>query len=73
MQAITSEKLDNWFTYHAPDAEQQKKLIAIRTAAREFAGILVANTIPSADQSAAIRLLREAVMTANASIVLNGE
>lgn len=73
MQAITNQKLDNWFTYHAPNAEQQEKLVVIRTAAREFAQVLVDNTIPSADQSAAIRLLREAVMTANASIVLNGE
>ena len=35
-----------------------------------FAKIIVANTSPCADQSPALRKLREAVMTANASIAL---
>jgi hypothetical protein len=37
-----------------------------------YAGVLVANTPKCADQSAAIRLVREAVMTANAAIALKG-
>jgi len=34
--------------------------------------VLIDNTPTSADQTAAIRLLREAVMTANAAIALEG-
>jgi hypothetical protein len=46
---------------------------AIRVAARTFAGVLLRHTPVSADQSAALRKVREAVMTANASIALNGK
>jgi hypothetical protein len=65
---ITPEQLNDWFTYHSPSPEQQKHYVAIREAARHFAGVLVEHTPPSADQTAAIRLLRECVMTANAGI-----
>lgn len=70
---ITLEQLDNWFTYHAPTNDQQIRYVAIRDAARAFAGILIENTPPSADQTAAIRKLREAVMIANAAIACRGE
>jgi hypothetical protein len=46
---------------------------AIRSAARTFAEVLIANTPLSADQTAAVRKLRECVMTANASIALGGK
>ena len=59
-----------FFTYHGPRGDQSARYEAIRTAALEFARVLVANTKKSADQSAAIRKLRECVMTANASINL---
>lgn len=65
---ITQSDLDNWFTYHSPKPEQLPKYQAIRDAARTLAGIIVDNTPASADQTAAIRKIREAVMTANASI-----
>jgi hypothetical protein len=67
---FTPEEIRDIFTYHAPHGDQQARYQAIREAAGKFALILVANTKPSADQTAAIRLLREAVMTANASIAL---
>jgi hypothetical protein len=38
-----------------------------------FAHVIVAHTKPSADQSAAIRHLRECVHTANGSIALEGK
>jgi len=41
--------------------------------AKELGQVIVDNTPTSADQTAAIRLLREAVMTANASIALDGK
>lgn len=60
------------FTYHAPDPDQVGKYTRIRAAALEFAAVLLANTPTCADQSAALRKLREVVMTANASIALKG-
>jgi hypothetical protein len=65
--------LTDIFTYHAPTPEQLPKYEAIRQAAKEFAKVLIANTPPSADQTTAIRLLRQTVMTANQSIALNGK
>lgn len=65
---ISNYDLDNWFQYHAPNREQQKQYETIRAAALHLARVIVANTPASADQTAAIRKLREAVMTANASI-----
>lgn len=71
--AFTEAEIDNIFTYHAPTAEQLVRYENIREAARVFAKVLVMNTKPSADQSAAIRSLRESVMTLNASIALEAE
>lgn len=64
--------LDDIFTYHTPTKEQLDAYQAVREGAKAFAKILIDNTPPSADQSAAIRLLRQSVMTANASIALSG-
>lgn len=69
---INTSDLDNIFEYHAPDEAQREAYQCIRSAAKDFARILLENTPSSADQSAAIRLLRECVMTANASVALKG-
>ena len=68
--AITKEEIQELFTYHAPKPGQPERYENIRAAAKEFALVLILNTSPSADQTAAIRKLRECVMTANASIAL---
>jgi hypothetical protein len=65
---ISNYDLDNWFQYHAPTHIQQKQYETIRAAARHLAGVIISNTPLGADQTASIRKLREAVMTANASI-----
>lgn len=65
--------LDNTFDYHAPTAEQLPKYEAIRAGAKAFAAIIVANTPPSADQTMALRKIREAAYTANGSIALGGK
>lgn len=65
--------LDNILRYHPASAEDQVKYEAIRAAAKAFAQVMLDNTPPSADQTAAMRKLREAVMTANASIALDGK
>jgi hypothetical protein len=66
------EKIEEIFTYHPADADQQRSYIAIRDAAKYLAKVIVTNTIGGSDQTAAIRKLREAVMTANAAVALRG-
>lgn len=72
-RAITNEQLENWFTHHDPTYEQTPKYESIRAAGLNLAEVILDNTLPSADQSAAIRKVREAVMTANAAIACNGQ
>lgn len=69
---ITTEQLDNWFTYHAPAPGQGAIYEQIRAAGLEMAAKVVALTPSSADQSAAIRHIRDAVYSANASIACGG-
>lgn len=70
---ITRENIDNWFTYHAPSPDDTVAYEKLRSSAREMAKAIIELTPPSADQSAAIRLLRESVMTANAAIACKGQ
>jgi hypothetical protein len=70
---ITKENLDNWFSYHAPTPEQLPKYQAIREAALNLATVIVENSPSSADQTAAIRMVGEAMMTANAAIARGGK
>lgn len=70
---ITNEQLENWFTYHPPEGEAQIKAYKeIRNAGYVMAATIRDLTPPSADQTAAIRKVREAVMTANAAIACEG-
>ena len=71
-QGITEQNLENWFTYHKPTEAQNEQYLAIREAALVFARTIVANTPVSADQSSAIRKVREAAMCANQSIACGG-
>ncbi len=71
-QIPNRQDLENWFTYHAPTPKQQESYVAIREKALELGQVIIDNTPPSADQSAALRKLRECVMTANASIACGG-
>lgn len=64
--------LDNWFSYHAPQPDQVEKYERIRKQARALANTILDCTQQSADQTAAIRKVREAVMTANAAIACGG-
>jgi hypothetical protein len=68
----TEAWLGDVFSYHAPSPEQIVQYQRIREGAKEFAKVILENTPRSADQTAAIRKVREAVMTANASIALRG-
>lgn len=70
---ITNQNLANWFTHHPPTADQIRDYGHLRDAARLFAELVVELTPPSADQTAAVRKIREAVMTANAAIACAGD
>ena len=55
------------------DAETQQSYVRLRDAARSFAQVVRDETPAGADQTAAIRKLRECVMTANAAIACHVE
>jgi len=59
--------------YHAPTAEMTAKFLAIRAAIEQAAFAIDKNCPPGADRTAAMRKLKEAHMTANAAIVLDGK
>lgn len=65
--------LDNWFTYHAPSSDNLASYQILREEARNFAGKINDLVPESADKAAAIRKLRECVMTANAAIACGGK
>lgn len=74
MKKLDADAIDDLFSYHPPDGPAQvAQYQAIRAGAKQFAAIIIANTPQSADQTTAIRKLRESVMVANASIALKGQ
>ena len=70
---INRSDLEEIFTYHPPNPVQTEQYNRIRTAAKEFAEILLDNTPLCPDQTGAIRRLRECVMIANSAIALKGK
>ena len=61
--------VDRWFTYQKPPDDAVVKLRRLREKARELGHLILEVAPLCADQSAALRQLRETVMTANAAIV----
>ena len=73
LRPMSSEEIvAEFFKYHAPNETTIPKYAAINQAAKNFAEVVLANCPRGADMAAAIRLIRDARMTANASIALNG-
>lgn len=67
-------QLDNWFSYHAPkDVDQAHRYESLRIAGKILAHTIVGLCPPSADRTASLRKLREAIFTANASIACDGK
>lgn len=66
------EKIEEWFTYHSPTPEQLPQYARVRAKAKELAEVIVANSPRCADQTAALRKLRECVMVVNQSIACRG-
>ena len=61
-------RIENEFTYHAPKGDQTDRYVRIRDKGKELALEILECTPICDDQHAAIRKVREAVMTANAAI-----
>jgi len=61
-------QIDHWFTYHAPTLDSLEKYENLRVAGKTLAHAIWDNCPPGADASAAVRKVREAVMTANQAI-----
>lgn len=59
-------------SHHSPGPEEIQRITTIRAAARNFLDAIDANCPRSADADAAKRHVRDAMMTANAAIVLHG-
>lgn len=68
---MTKNELHEMFTYHPPKGDQPERYQKIRSAAEQFALVILENTPACADQTVAIRKIRESVMVANASIAIN--
>ena len=65
--------LEHIFSYHPPTGpEQLKQYETIRAAGKVFAQVILDNSPAGADQTAAVRYVRIAVMTTNADIALDG-
>ncbi|KKM85937.1 hypothetical protein LCGC14_1284020 [marine sediment metagenome] len=69
---VTLENLDWVFTYHAPIEDQRERYNTIARAAKNLARVILESCPSCADRTAAIRKVREAKMTANASIATHG-
>jgi len=70
---VTKDNVADVFTYHSPTPDQIPRYQAIRSKARELAEVILENTPACADQQASLRLLREAVYTANGAVALRGQ
>ncbi len=70
MTKSQKKMLDDLFMYHPPVNDQAERYEKLRSAAKDFAGVLLDCTPMCADQTYAIRQLRSCVMTANGSIAL---
>ena len=68
---IAQKDIENWFSYHAPVAEQLVAYNDIRQAAKIYAETVNKHVPDSADKTAAMRKIRESVMAANLAVACN--
>lgn len=68
---IPQKDVNNWFSYHAPNAEQLVAYNDIRQAAKIYAETVNKHVPDSADKTAAMRKIRESVMAANLAVACN--
>ena len=67
----THDDLDNWFTYHAPKPDQLPRYEFLREQFHTLGMHILDNTPACADQTAALRKLRECAMAVNQTIACN--
>lgn len=70
---VTRENLHDVIRYQAPTEEQVSNITEIRNSSIGLIAAILDGCPDCADRTAAIRKVREAMMTANAAIVLNGK
>lgn len=63
-------QIEAWFTSHGQSEDQQNRSQAVRDAGKAFALAILKNVKQSADQTAALRKVREASFTAISAISL---
>lgn len=74
MAGYTKDDLSNLFKHHPPRNDMEiERYQRIREAGKVFAEVILAETPGCADQTVAIRKVREAVMVANAAIACYGD
>lgn len=73
MPPVCVDNVHEVVQYHAPSQEQIDAISKIRCAVENLIVCILQNSPSCADQTAAIRKVREAMMTANAAIVLDGK
>ena len=71
MQEEVTDQIEREFTYHSPKGDQPQRYMRIRDSAKLLAHTIAECAPNCADRSAALRKVREAVMTANAAIACN--
>lgn len=69
---LTKDNIDEVIRYHAPTPLQNAQIGEIRAAGVIMLKAIMEHCPPCADTTAACRKVREAMMTANAAIVLKG-
>ena len=70
---VTTENLRDLFAHHQPVTFQIEHIQAIRQAAMTLAETILRHTPACEDQQVAIRRAREAMMTACAAVMLEGD
>ena len=73
MKALTDSErrfLDACFCWHRADQDTQDKMSVLRSAGGQFAETILELVPPCADRSAALRKVREAVMTSNLGVLI---
>jgi hypothetical protein len=63
--------IENLFSYHKPQGNQQERYTKIRAAAKAFAEVVAECAPQSPEQTLAIRSIQMASMQANAAIACN--
>ncbi len=70
---FTKDSLKNLFAQFPPTPQQQETVAGLRQLALKFAGTILVNTQPSAEQTIAIRRVWEALNYAELAVMLNAD